>query len=421
MRNSRKIKNISIICICLVLTFLSGYLFSVIRMVSWKVFLTKPLVHWFRPQTALFFEEGEVSESNLLAFSRVKNILRTRYYQELDFDEVFSMAIKGLSAGAKDPYTVYLTPEEMEQFMEASTGNYVGVGISVQMDENYLLTVADIFPDSPAKEAGIKKNDKIVKVDNEDVTSITDADLIVKKIRGEEGTKVRLTIYRPDIRDYIDMELERRSINIPNISSEILEDNIGYIHIKKFDNDIAHDFEIELNNLILKGIKGLVIDLRDNPGGDYSQVVKIADRIVPKGLIVYTEDRNKMRNEEHSDERELNMPLSILINEYSASASEILAACVQDYGKGTLVGKKTFGKGVVQAIDFGFVNGAGFKFTISQYFSPAGKSIHGEGVMPDIEVDLDNEYKNLAIEDIPREMDAQLIVAVEEVRKKLDK
>jgi len=419
MRNRRKIINISVICICLIISFFSGYFYSIIRMVSWDVFVTKPVAEWFKPQTALFFEEDEISQSNITAFNRVKNILSTRYYQEIDLDEAFSMAIKGLSAGTKDPYTVYYTPEEMKQFMEASTGRYVGIGVSVHMDENYLLTVADIFPGSPAKEAGIQKNDKIVKVDGEDVTSITDADLIVKKIRGEEGTKVRITVYRPEIRDYIDFELERRAINIPYISSEMLEGNIGYIRIKQFDNDIADDFEKELNKLILQGMKGLVIDLRDNPGGDYSQVVRIADRIVPKGLIVYTEDRFKVRNEEYSDARELNMPLSILINEYSASASEILAACVQDYGKGVLVGKKTFGKGLVQAIDVNFDNGAGFKYTIARYFTPSGKCIHEEGVMPDIEVDLDKGYKNMLIEDIPHDKDAQLTVAVEQVKKKI--
>jgi len=419
MRNRRKIINISVICICLIISFFSGYFYSIIRMVSWDVFVTKPVAEWFKPQTALFFEEDEISQSNITAFNRVKNILSTRYYQEIDLDEAFSMAIKGLSAGTKDPYTVYYTPEEMKQFMETSTGRYVGIGVSVHMDENYLLTVADIFPGSPAKEAGIQKNDKIVKVDGEDVTSITDADLIVKKIRGEEGTKVRITVYRPEIRDYIDFELERRAINIPYISSEMLEGNIGYIRIKQFDNDIADDFEKELNKLILQGMKGLVIDLRDNPGGDYSQVVRIADRIVPKGLIVYTEDRFKVRNEEYSDARELNMPLSILINEYSASASEILAACVQDYGKGVLVGKKTFGKGLVQAIDVNFDNGAGFKYTIARYFTPSGKCIHEEGVMPDIEVDLDKEYKNMLIEDIPHDKDAQLTVAVEQVKKKI--
>ncbi|NLM73057.1 MAG: S41 family peptidase [Clostridiaceae bacterium] len=421
MKNKQRIINTTVICICLAVTFLAGYFLSVIQLLSWDIFISKSPAEWFKPQSVLYFDTDEIERDNIAAFNRVRSILGTRYYEQVDINEAFSMAIKGLSAGTGDPYTVYYTPEEMQQFMEKSSGNYVGIGISVHMDENQLLTVADIFPGSPAKEAGIKKNDKIIKVNNEDVTSITDADLIVKKIRGEEGTKVRITVYRPESRENIELELVRRSINIPYIASEVIEDNIGYIRIKQFDNDIAKDFENELNKLVSQGIKGLIIDLRDNPGGDYSQVVKIADMIVPKGLIVYTENRYKIRDEEFSDDRELNMPLSILINGYSASASEILAACVQDYGKGTLVGKKTFGKGLVQAIDMGFPNGGGFKYTVARYFTPSGKCIHGEGVSPDIEVELDEKFNSVLIEDIPREEDTQLQVAIEEVLKNIGK
>ncbi len=419
MKNRRIAWTVGLFLICSFVVFFLGYFFSVIRMVSWDVFITKAPGEWFNPQYALFFDESDVDIKDIQAYNRVKNILDNRYYQAVDFSEMFSASIKGLSAGLKDPYTVYYTPEEMQQFLEDTSGKYVGIGVSVHMDENSLLTVADVFDDSPAKEGGIKKNDKIVKVDNEDVTLIKDADLIVKKIKGNPGSKVRITVFRPDVKDYIDYELERRPINISYISSKILDNNIGYIRIKQFDDDIANDFEQHLNGLIDRKIKGLVIDLRDNPGGDYGQVVKIADRIVPKGLIVYTEDREKRKDEEFSDARELNMPLSILINEYSASASEILAACVQDYDKGTLVGVKSYGKGLVQAIDGHFANGGGLKYTIARYFTPAGKCIHGEGVSPDIEVTLNQEFKSTPIEDIPFERDSQLKIAVEEVVKAL--
>ncbi len=419
MRDKRFAWILTLVLVCTVFAFMFGYLFSVVRMVSWEVFITKPIGEWFQPQYALFFNEDQVNVKDIQAYNRVKNILDTRYYEPVDFNAALSTSIKGLSAGLKDPYTVYYTPDEMKQFLEDTSGHYVGIGVSVHMDENYLLTVADVFADSPAKEAGILKNDKIVKVNNEDVTPIKDADLIVKKIKGNPGSKVRVTVFRPDLRDYLDFELERRSINVSYISSEVLDNKIGYIHIKQFDDDIAGDFEKELNDLIAKGIKGLVIDVRDNPGGDYSQVVKIADRIVPKGLIVYTEDRQKRKDEEFSDARELNMPLSILVNGYSASASEILAACVKDYGKGILVGKKTFGKGLVQAIDTRFTNGGGLKYTVARYFTPSGKSIHGEGVMPDIEVEINEKFKTTSIEDIPHNEDAQLKIAVEEIMKKI--
>lgn len=408
-----------LILLCLAAAFFSGYFYSVIRLMSWEVFVSKPPEDWFEPQNAIYFDKDQVDFEDIAAFNHVKNILENEYYKEIDFKGVFSMAIKGFSAGLKDPYTMYFTPEEMKDYMEGVSGNYVGIGVSVHMDENFLLTVADVFADSPAKEAGIKKNDKIIKVDDEDVTTIGDADLIVKKIKGEPDTKVRITIYRPDENRQFEFELVRRYINISWISSEILDNDIGYIHIKQFDDDISRDFEKHLNALMARGIKGLVIDLRDNPGGSYYQVVRIADRIVPKGLVVYTEDRDKNRREQYSDERELEIPLAILVNEYSASASEILAACVQDYGKGTLVGRKTFGKGLVQEIDMNFSNGGGLKYTKARYFTPSGRSIHEEGVVPDIEVEINEEFKTTPIEDIPHERDAQLKTAIGEIMKQI--
>jgi carboxyl-terminal processing protease len=419
MRRKQKILLSVILPACLVAVFFLGYFFSVIQLMSWDVFISKPINEWFKQQNAIYFDADQVDELNIEAFNKVKNVLENKYYKEVDFNEAFSHAIKGLSAGLDDPYTLYYTPEEMKAYLEGVSGNYVGIGVSVHMDENYLLTVADVFADSPAKEAGILKNDKIVKVDNEDVTTIRDADLIVKKIKGEPDTKVRITIYRPDERIYKEFELIRRVINISWISSEVLDEDIGYIHIKQFDDDIYRDFEVHLNNLMAKGIRGLVIDLRDNPGGSYYQVAQIADRIVPKGLIVYTEDRHKNRREQYSDERELEIPLAVLVNGYSASASEILAACVQDYDKGIIVGTKTFGKGLVQEIDIDFKNGGGLKYTKARYFTPSGKSIHGEGVIPDVEIELSEEFNTTSIEDIPQDKDNQLKIAIAEVMAKI--
>ena len=406
--------------VCFVAIFFMGYFYSVIRLMSWNVFTSRPVKEWFKQQNAIYFDEEQVDELNIEAFNKVKNVLENKYYKEVDFNEAFSVAIKGLSAGLKDPYTVYYTPEEMKSYMEGVSGNYVGIGISVHMDENYLLTVADVFADSPAKEAGILKNDKIVKVDGEDVTTIKDADLIVKKIKGEPNTKVKVTVYRPDDNKYLDFEMLRKVINISWISSEVLDNDIGYIHIKQFDDDIYKDFDAHLNSLMANGIKGLIIDLRDNPGGSYYQVVRIADRIVPKGLIVYTEDRYKNRNEQYSDERELELPLAVLVNGYSASASEILAACIQDYGKGVIVGTRTYGKGLVQEIDTDFTNGGGLKYTKAVYYTPAGRSIHGEGVSPDVEVELNEEFNTTPIEDIPHDKDNQLKTAIAEVMAKIN-
>lgn len=421
MRRKQKVRLYLSIASWLILAFFIGYFSSVITMVSWDVFANKPIISWFKQQNAIFLSEDNVDVENIEAYNKVKSVLEKNYYKEVDFNEAFSTSIKGLAAGLDDPYTVYFDPEEMRDYLEGVSGNYVGIGISVHMDENLLLNVADVFTDSPAKNMGLLKNDKIVKVDNEDITGITEADLIVKKIKGPANTKVRIQVYRPSINDYLDFEIERQFINISWIYSEIIDDDIGYIYIKQFDDDIAQDFETHLDELMDQGIKGLVIDLRDNPGGAYYQVVRIADRIVPQGVIVYTEDRQQNRNEQYSDGRELEIPLAILINGYSASASEILAACVQDYSKGVLVGTQTYGKGLVQEIDLDFANGGGLKYTKARYFTPSGESIHGKGVTPDIDIELSEEFMNTSIEDIPHEKDNQLQSAIRELEKTIEK
>lgn len=419
MRNKALIIKITvIILLCSTLSFFAGYFVSVGTLVSWKNVMTRPITGWFKQQYALFFNEDEVDIVNIEAFNRVKDLLLSRYYKPVDINALLEGAVKGLAEGVEDPYTVYYNPEEMKKFMEESSGNYEGIGVLVSMDENYLLTVAEVFPETPAKEAGIKKGDKIVKVDQEDVTSIRDPDDIVKKIKGPPGPMVKITVFREEIKDYIDFDLTRQTINVSYISSRMLDDNIGYIRIKQFDNDISQDFRNHLNSLLAEGMKGLVIDLRDNPGGDYNEVVKICDMLLPSGLIVYVEDRYGNRREEFSDSNFVDIPMSVLINGYSASASEIMSAALKDYQKAVLVGTKTFGKGLVQQIDVRFPNGAGLKYTIAKYLTPSGLSIQDVGVEPDIEIMLDAEFRNTSIDDIPIEKDNQLQAAISEVRKK---
>ena len=418
MKNKSIIKIVAIVILCSVISFFIGYYASVINLVSWNNMIMRPLA-WFRPQEAIFLDKNSVDPNNVDALNSVKNILETRYYKPLNMNDLISSAIKGLAEGTGDPYTVYYDPEEMQKFLEDTSGHYVGIGISVNMDENSILTVAEVFPDSPAKASGIRNGDKIVKVDNEDVTGIKDADLIVKKIKGAQDTNVKLTVYRTDVNDYMDFTIKRQAINVSYISSEVLDNNIGYIRIKQFDNDVAADFMNHANALIAKGIKGLVIDLRNNPGGDYREVVNICDMILPKGLIVYVQDRNGNRKEEFSDENELNLPISVLVNGNSASASEIMSAALHDYGKGVLVGTKTYGKGLVQQIDTDFANGGGLKYTIARYYTPSGVCIQGIGIEPDVLVELDEKFKYTSIDDIPHDQDNQLRVAIDEVMKKM--
>ena len=215
MRNKALIIKITvIILLCSTLSFFAGYFVSVGTLVSWKNVMTRPITGWFKQQYALFFNEDEVDIVNIEAFNRVKDLLLSRYYKPVDINALLEGAVKGLAEGVEDPYTVYYNPEEMKKFMEESSGNYEGIGVLVSMDENYLLTVAEVFPETPAKEAGIKKGDKIVKVDQEDVTSIRDPDDIVKKIKGPPGTMVKITVFREEIKDYIDVDLTRQTINV---------------------------------------------------------------------------------------------------------------------------------------------------------------------------------------------------------------
>lgn len=369
----------------------------------------------FNPGYEIQFS-SDVSRENIINFNNVKSLLMRSYYQETDEDKLLEGAIRGMAEALEDPYTVYYSPEQMKDFMEKSSGSYVGIGVTVFMDEDEILTVSETFAGSPAKAVGMRNGDKIVKVDGEDVTSIRDSDLIVQRIRGLPETNVEIVVYRPEISDYLTFNITRQVINMVYIASEMLEGNVGYVQLKLFDEDISNDFATHVNRLIAEGAKGLILDLRNNPGGDYSQVVRMADMIVPSGLIVYTEDRDGKREEKRSDANELSMPLTVLINEYSASASEILSAAIKDYNKGTLVGKTTFGKGLVQSV-IQLEGGAGLKFTISKYYTPSGVCIHGIGVTPDIEVENDSKYQYYSVEDIPKGEDQQLARAIEEINR----
>lgn len=378
-------------------------------------FFAYSFVNLLNPKYSIQFSQ-DVSRENIINFNQVKSMLMKNYYQPVDENVLLEGAIQGMAEAMDDPYTVYYTPDQMKDFKEKAGGTYVGIGVTMFMDEDEILTVNETFAGSPAKAVGMRIGDKIVKVDGEDVTALKDSDLIVQKIRGVPDTHVEVIVYRPEINDYITFDIVRQVINLVYIESEMLEGNIGYVQLKLFDEDMAMDFANHVNTLIRGGAKGLIIDLRNNPGGDYSQVVRMADMLVPSGLIVYTEDRSGRRQEERSDANELKLPMTVLINEYSASASEILSAAIKDYKKGTLIGKTTFGKGLVQQV-IELEGGAGLKATISRYYTPSGVCIHGIGVTPDIEVENDEQYQYYSVEDIPEGEDKQLARAIEEVNR----
>src|SRR5690606_2085165 len=225
------------------------------------------------------FDADSVDYRNVVKFNRVMDILKNDFYMKVDANKMLEGAIYGLAESLGDPYTVYFDREHMEAFLEKSRGSYVGIGVTVNVDDDGLLTVVEPMKGSPAMEAGIRRGDKIVKVDGRDVTSISDENMIISMIKGKENTRVRITVYRPSEDRYVQFDIKRKRIRASNIKSEILDGDIGYIRIVMFDSEIARYFKNDLNSMLEKGIKGLIIDLRDNPGGSFEQVVEIADSL----------------------------------------------------------------------------------------------------------------------------------------------
>lgn len=367
------------------------------------------------------FDPETVRYESIKKFNQARAVLKENFYEDVDENVLLEGAVAGMAAFLGDPYTVYYNKEQMQKLLEVpkkTEETYVGIGVTIITDTDGLVTIIEPFVGSPAYEAGIKQGDKIIGIDGEDVTSLKDENAIVQMIRGPENTTVKVTVYRPSEGRSIDFEITRKKITIQlNIRSELLDGDIGYIRLISFmDDKIDKEFEEHLQKLLDQKIKGLIIDLRDNTGGYYHKVINITDRIIPEGLIVYTEDRNKEVKKEFSDKKELGLPLAILINENSASASEILAGAVKDHKKGILVGEKTFGKGLVQDL-ISLDDGSGIKITVSRYFTPSGVCIHGTGIEPDVHVKLDDKYAYTPISQVPREDDTQLKKAIESLRR----
>lgn len=347
----------------------------------------------------------------------VFSLLKKRYVKDIDTETLVEGAIKGMTESLGDPYSVYMNPSDFEDFIISVNGSFEGVGISLGYDEetDSIVVIAPI-EGTPAHKAGILPKDRIIKVNNVDLKgrNIDDA---VKLMRGKKGTKVTLYIKREGNDEILKFDLVRDNIKFKTVRHEILDDNIGYIKITSFDSETGIEFEKTIDALEKNDVKGIILDLRNNPGGSLQESVHVADRILGKGVIVSTKVRYKNTVEEyHSDERKLSLPLVVLINENSASASEIVAGAIQDYKAGTLVGTKTFGKGSVQELE-PFSDGSGLKLTIARYYTPNGRCIDGVGIEPDVKVKLDKDANPLLL---PIEKDLQFKKALEIV-KSLDK
>lgn len=338
----------------------------------------------------------------------IQKVIDQYYLEEEDVEKVQEGVYKGMLEALGDPYSVYYTKEEYEEFQQSYEGEYCGIGaVLTQNADTGIITIVRPFEDSPAAKAGMETDDILYKVEGEEVTG-QDLSSVVAKVKGVEGTKVNLVVMRDG--KEIEMNVERKTISIPTVESKMLEDNIGYIQIAEFDEVTVAQWEKAYETLTDQGMNSLIVDLRDNPGGGLDVVAKILDTICPEGVVVYHENKYGQREEYTSDEEhKIEIPMVVLVNGNSASASEIFAGAVKDYGIGTLIGTTTYGKGIVQQM-IGLKDGSAMKVTISKYYTPSGVCIHKKGIEPDITLEFDSEaYKK-------DKTDNQLNRAIEELK-----
>ncbi|HIT66689.1 MAG TPA: S41 family peptidase [Candidatus Merdisoma merdipullorum] len=341
----------------------------------------------------------------------IQTLMETYYLEDIDTEQVEDFLYKGAVAGLGDIYAAYYTEEEYQSMIDSTNGSYYGIGVEISQNMTTgIITISRVFEGSPAEEAGLLPGDVIYMIGDTEVTG-EDLNKVVSLIKGEEFTTTTVTVAREGEKDYLEVEVERRTIEVPTVESEMLDGNIGYIAITSFDDVTTEQFLTALDTLESQGMEKLIVDLRNNGGGLVSSVCAILDRLLPEGLIVYTEDKYGNREEEYSDaENYFDKPLAVLVNGNSASASEIFAGAIKDYGIGTLVGTTTYGKGIVQKI-YPLSDGTAVKLTVSKYYTPNGNNIHGIGIEPDVIVELDESLENQVT--VSKEEDNQLQAAIE--------
>ncbi len=336
-------------------------------------------------------KESVANSQTVEKLSILEDTIQKHFWKEVTEEELEEGIYKGILESLEDPYSVYYTPEELLDLQQQTEGIYYGIGayISQKTDVGY-VQISKVMKNTPAEESGLMQGDYIYKVNGEDMLD-KDSTYVVGKIKGEEGTKVMITVLRETESDPLEIEVERRKIESPTVEYEMFDNGMAYIQIVEFDLVTTSQFETAYEQAKQDGMKGLIIDLRSNPGGNLSTVCDIARMLLPKGLIVYTEDKYGERVEYSCDgSQQIDVPLVVLTDGYSASASEILAGAIKDYEIGTLVGTTTYGKGIVQKV-ISLTDGSAVKLTVSTYYTPNGNNIHEKGITPDIEVPFDAE------------------------------
>ena len=332
-----------------------------------------------------------LSDQTLDKIQTIEDTIDKYYKDEVDREAEADGIYKGLVDSLGDPYSVYYTEEELEDLMSDTAGVYYGIGAYVSYDDEIgFPRVSGVIPGTPAENAGIISDDIIYEVDGESMAGLELAD-VVSRIKGPEGTTVNIVLLRGAKRDEVEVDVQRSAVEVPTVNVKMVgeKENIGYLQITEFDEVTPDQFTEGMAELREKDMQGLIIDLRSNPGGSLAAVCDIAEQLLPKGLIVYTVDKYGNKDEYKCDgQNQIDVPVVVLVNQYSASASEILAGAIKDYELGSLVGTTTFGKGIVQRV-IDFKDGTAVKLTVSDYYTPNGNNIHGIGIEPDVEVEFD--------------------------------
>ncbi|HJD37997.1 MAG TPA: S41 family peptidase [Candidatus Blautia ornithocaccae] len=358
--------------------------------------------------------QGAVTDSFVQKAKYIEETVKESYTGDIDDDQMEEYMYKGMMASLGDPYSAYYTSEEYEELTTETTGSYEGIGVVMQQDVNTgEVKVVRCYEGTPGEKAGLLPEDVLVEVNGESVSGMELSE-VVDKVKNSQDQVAHLTIAREGESEYLEIDVHLEEVNIPVVQSEMLEDNIGYIALYEFTEQTEPQYMEAFEALKDQGMERLIIDVRNNPGGLLTSVCDILEDILPEGLIVYTEDKNGEREEYTCDgENELDIPLAVLVNGNSASASEIFAGAIQDYSKGTIVGTTTFGKGIVQSL-IPFNDGSAIKTTTAKYYTPSGKCIHGTGIQPDVEVELSEGLEQET--SISHEEDNQLQKAIEVVK-----
>ncbi|MBS1317557.1 MAG: S41 family peptidase [Lachnospiraceae bacterium] len=341
---------------------------------------------------------------------QIEEVINQNYLNEVDKEEIEAGIYKGMISGLGDPYAAYYTQDELKALRESTSGAYQGIGAKLSQDpDSGAIQVVTCFEGTPAQKAGLLPGDILYTVNGTEVTGkdLTD---VVSMIKTAEGDQVHIQVARDGEKDYLDFDVERSEVSVPTVAYKMMDNKIGYVAISEFDEVTAKQFQDALADLDEQGMEKLIIDLRNNLGGLLDTCCEMLRQILPEGRIVYTEDKDGNQEEYNCDgAHAFKKPLVVLVNGYSASAAEIFSGAVKDYGIGTLVGTKTFGKGIVQRI-VGLQDGTAVKLTISKYFTPNGTDIHQKGIEPDVTVELDESLKNKVT--ITEEEDNQLQKAI---------